>query len=208
MLKTEIENRSLYGDKILSGQVLGTKVSRLTWAVVALGVFVVGSTAYDAIKPDPRPLLLDTSTGNIITDYKHVLEGYTVEERMLLASLAYNGFRQRTGIAAIDAETLKSWSDNITPNGLAAWSNLGQRWTKPGFVQPGFSRTIRVISTRPDKNNAYAFTIEAVESESEVGKPLSNKQFRVRLTLFFTDPSVDKVMKIDGVVLHEEELLK
>lgn len=206
-MKSNADNSNVFGEDILSTQRLGTHVKRLTWAVGVLSVVVVASIAVDAVKQEPRPLLLDTSTGNIITNYKHVLDGYTEDERALLARLTYEGLRRRTGNAAVDAQTLKDWSGNITMNGFNAWRTLGERWKEPHFVQPGFSRTLQVLSVRPDRASKYAFTVEAIESDAEADKRLTHKQFRVRFTMFFTPPSEGGTMKLDGIVLHEEELV-
>lgn len=207
-MKNEVDVSRQYGEQILDQQQLGTRVERLTLAVAVLGVAIMGSIVWNEWRPDPQPLLLDTSTGNIISNYETVLSGYTTQERAFLAKMAYEGLRRRVGIASVDGKSLEEWSPIMTPNGLNAWSNLSPRWASPHFVQPGFTRTVQVTKTHPDMSNPYAFTIDAIEREATVGKPNTDKAYKVRLTVYFTDPAVTKVMKIDGVVLHEEELVK
>lgn len=207
-MKTQVEDSREFGEYILSTQRLGTQVGRLKFATYAMAAVLAGSLIMEAVTPTPRPLLLDTSTGNIITNYKYVLKGYTAQERALLAEAVYEGFRRRTGNKVVDENSVNKWLSMFTGQGYEAWKNLGVRWTDPNVVRHGVLRTLQVVGTTPDASNEYAFTVEAIESESEEGKPLSHKTYRVRLTLFFTDPSIEGKMKINGVVLHEESLVK
>lgn len=207
-MKTQVETSRPYGEEILSIQRLGTKVGRQNIAIYAMAIILAGSLIAGVAKPTPRPLLLDTSTGNIITNYKYVLEGYTVKERALLAELAYEGFRRRTGNKTVDENSVNKWLTIFKTDGYEAWKTLGMRWTDANLVKHGYIRNIQVIETSPDVSDGYAFTVEAIESEYEEGKPLSHKQYRVRLTIFFSDPKVEGIMKISSVKLHEETLVK
>lgn len=205
LLRVDKDNQ--YGQDLLSTQQLGKSIRSWKW-VTAVGLMAVLSyNIFTDIKESSqeKPYIIDTMTGPIITNYEHIMEKFTVQERSLIARFAYEGIRRRVGNAAVDAETLQNWGDMITKRGIVSWGNLGERWKDPHKVKYGFTRTIKVLSVVPDRANPYAFTVEAIEKDNEEGNSLGTQSYRVRLTLFFTDPAVDGLSKIDGVQLHEEE---
>lgn len=202
-----VDKDNEYGKYILATQQLGNKVKNLSWVFGIGFAAVLSYSVYTDIKASSheRPYVIDTMTGPIIVDYKHVMEKFTVEERALVAKRAYEGLRRRIGITEVDADNLNEWKNIITNKGVVAWSSLGDRWAEPNRIKHGFTRTLKNITAKPDLSTPYAFTIEAIETDFEEGKPRSKASYRVRLTLFFTDPKIDGVSRIDGVELHSEE---
>lgn len=207
MTKISVDKQNEAGRKILSDEQLGRENRRWKWTSVGLGVLLAISTVANSINAarEHKPLLLDTHTGKIITSYEHVLAQYTIEDRALLARLAYEGLRRRTGVPAVDAEQLAAWGNHITKGALSAWSKSGERWKNPEVVEYGFRRTVRVLSTRADNSSPYTFTIEALETDSTEGMTLKEETYRVRLTLIFSDPTVNGQTTIEGFILHSEE---
>jgi hypothetical protein len=205
-MRNKVSDDNELGKKLLSNEQLGKRISSLSWVVGGLTLAVVATSAVSFANNKDKPLLL--YNGVVLTEYKSVLENLTEAERALIAKSTYEGLRRRTGIAKVDGEQVGAWLSNITPNGVKAWQATGDRWKKINFVQPGFSRAVRVLSTQPDLVTPYAFTINAIETEAEVGKPLANKSYNVRLTLFFTDPEKGNGFMLDGIALHNEEETK
>lgn len=209
MRKPVIEDNNGFGRDFLDVQVLGKRVSRNTTAIyVAVAVMVTAAVVDVIPREEKKPLLLSTETGTVLTTYSTALEQRTVEERMQLAVLLYKGVRQRTGIKDVDGRALEDWRGQITKNGIAAWSELGERWANPHIVVPGFRRTVTVVSVFPDQANPYAFTIAAVESEGKTDAATGAGQYEVRLTLYFTDPKEHGTSRMDSVVLHSEARIK
>jgi hypothetical protein len=206
-MKMKLDADNEYGKVILSNQELGRDVRRAKWAMLTTAAVVAVASLYmvSGASRQQQPLLLDTRTGQIITTYKHVLTDYTTAERAQLARLAYEGLRRRTGVPAVDAEHLASWGGHISKPALAAWARMGERWSNPSRVEYDFRRTIRVLAVTPDISTPYAFTIEALETDIIDARTLTEKTYRVRLTLIFSDPKIDGQSRIESAILHSEE---
>lgn len=202
-MRNKVAEDNELGRKLLSPEQLGGKISRLSWMVGGLTLAVIGIGAITIANNHDKPLLLHN--GVVLTEYKSVLEELTMEERALIAKSTYEGLRRRTGIASVDGPTVGSWLSNVTPNGVKAWQAIKGRWGKINFVQPGFVRSVQTVSTQPDLVTPYAFTINAIETEGQVAKPMSEKSYNVRLTLFFTNPEEGRGLMLDGISLHNEE---
>ena len=210
MSTEKIAKHSAAGEDALSNGALTVSNKRLKRGVYILAGFVLFGTVSDIATNITKPLppVLNKETGQMIPTYSEHVDKLTLEERVNYAKLLYVALRQRTGIPDIDVANIEGWKDQITPPGARSWQALGERWKGIALVEYDKRLTVEVLSAKPDMKNHYSYVIEAIERQGDRNDPKSEKQYRVRFTMHFTDPVVDGATRLDAVELHEEEQIR
>lgn len=208
-MSVKIDANNRLGEEIMSNREVTKSVKQMRTAMYCMAAGLVLVAALELKDTPDKPPVLVAETGQVIVDYNSNVDKLSLEERMEYAAHVFRGLRQRTGIAPVDVKALEAWKGQITPNGARSWKGLGDRWDDIAFVQPGKMRMVQVTKVRPDLVNQYAYVIEATEAEGLRDDPRSDRQYRVRLTLFFTDPKeTNGASRLDALQLHEEGTVK
>lgn len=206
----KLEKHSAAGEEILSNAALTASNKRLKRGVFILSGFVLLGTVSDIATNfrNPLPPVLNKETGQMITTYSEQVDKLTLEERVGYAGLLYIALRGRTGYPEIDMENIDGWKKQVTPEGARSWMALSNRWNDLLLVEYDKRRTVEVLLAKPDMKNKYAYVIEAMEREGNLKDPHSEKQYRVRFTMHFTDPAIDGATRLAAMELHEEGLAR
>lgn len=206
----KLEKHSAAGEEILSNAALTVSNKRLKRGVYFLAGLVLFGTVSDIATNvrNPLPPVLNKETGQMITTYSAQVDKLTLEERVNYAKLLYIALRQRTGYPEIDVANIEGWKQQVTPEGARSWMALSNRWANLLLVEYDKRMTVEVLSAKPDMKNEYSYVIEAVEREANLKDPRSEKQYRVRFTMYFTDPTEDGATRLSAMALHEEEQIR